>query len=79
VFLVFLTLQATLILLVIGFFDEAHGNANNGWLHTGGWVGVLTAAVAWYASAAGLLNGMAAPKIVLPVGAPLWAPRKANG
>jgi succinate-acetate transporter protein len=79
VFLVFLTLQATEILLVIGFFDEAHGHANNGWLHLGGWVGVLTAAVAWYASAAGVLNGMAAPKIVLPVGGPLWAPGKANG
>jgi succinate-acetate transporter protein len=77
VFLVFLTLQATEILLVIGFFDEAHGHANNGWLHAGGWVGVLTAAVAWYASAAGVLNGMATPKIVLPVGAPLWAPGKA--
>jgi uncharacterized protein len=70
VFLVFLTLEATLIFLVIGYFDEAHGTANNGWLHLGGWVGLATAAVAWYASAAGVINGMK-ERHVLPVGAPL--------
>jgi len=72
VFLVFLTLQITLVLLVIGFFLEAHGHANNGWIHTGGWIGILTAACAWYASAAGVANGMAAPKRIVPVGRPLW-------
>jgi uncharacterized protein len=77
VFAVFLTLQITLVLLVIGFFLEAHGHANNGWIHAGGWVGILTAACAWYASAAGVINGMSAPKVVLPIGAPLWGPRKA--
>jgi uncharacterized protein len=71
VFLVFLTLQITEILLVIGFFYEAHGHANNGW------VGIITAIAAWYASAAGVVNGMAAPRIVLPVGAPLWRDRAA--
>ena len=71
VFLVFLTLEATEILLVIGNFDAAHGNANNGWIHLGGWVGIATALVAWYASAAGVINGMKAPSVVLPVGAPL--------
>jgi uncharacterized protein len=71
VFLVFLTLEATEILLVIGNFDAAHGHANNGWIHLGGWVGIATAAVAWYASAAGVINGMKAPAVVLPVGAPL--------
>jgi uncharacterized protein len=70
VFLVFLTLEATEILLVIGNFDEAHGNANNGWVHLGGWVGIATAAVAWYASAAGVINGMKG-RHVMPVGAPL--------
>jgi succinate-acetate transporter protein len=77
VFLVFLTLQITEILLVIGFFYEAHGHANNGWVHLGGWVGIITAISAWYASAAGVVNGMAAPRIVLPVGAPLWRDRAA--
>jgi uncharacterized protein len=70
VFLVFLTLEATEILLVIGFFDTAHGNANSGWIHLGGWVGIATAAVAWYTSAAGVINGMKG-RAILPVGAPL--------
>jgi hypothetical protein len=70
VFLVFLTLEATEILLVIGNFEAAHGHANSGWLHLGGWVGIATAAVAWYASAAGVINGMKG-NVVLPVGAPL--------
>jgi hypothetical protein len=70
VFGVFLTLEITEILLVIGFFNIAHGNSQ--WmLHAGGWAGIVTAAVAWYASAAGVVNGMSA-RPVLPVGAPLW-------
>ena len=75
VFLVFLTLEATEILLVIGNFDAAHGNANSGWIHLGGWVGIATAACAWYASAAGVINGMKS-HIVLPVGAPLTMHRR---
>jgi uncharacterized protein len=70
VFGVFLTLEITEILLVIGFFNVAHGNSE--WmLHAGGWAGIITAAVAWYTSAAGVVNGMS-PRPVLPVGAPLW-------
>jgi hypothetical protein len=34
-------------------------------------VAFVTAGVAWYASAAGVVNGMS-PKPVLPVGRPLW-------
>jgi len=70
VFLVFLTLEATELLLVIGNFDEAHGTANSGWIHLGGWCGIATAGVAWYASAAGVINGMKG-RHVMPVGAPL--------
>jgi len=67
---VFLTLEITEILLVIGFFNLAHGKSD--WmLHAGGWAGILTAAVAWYTSAAGVVNGMS-PTPVVPVGAPLW-------
>ena len=77
VFAVFLTLQITLVILVVGFFLEAHGHANNGWIHAGGWVGILTAACAWYASAAGVLNGMSTPKITFPVGLALWRPKMA--
>jgi succinate-acetate transporter protein len=66
----FLTLEITEILLVIGFFNLAHGKSP--WmLHAGGWAGIVTAAVAWYTSAAGVVNGMS-PRPVLPVGAPLW-------
>src|SRR3982751_3019161 len=73
VFGVFLTLQITEVLLVIGFFLEASGRAaeNNWWLHAGGWAGIVTAAVAWYTSAAGVVNGMS-PRPVLPVGSPFW-------
>ncbi|HEY6016301.1 MAG TPA: GPR1/FUN34/YaaH family transporter, partial [Gaiellaceae bacterium] len=68
VFLVFLTLEITEILLVIGFFNISHGGTE-WWLHAGGWAGIVTAAVAWYASAAGVMNGLAG-RVVFPVGAP---------
>jgi uncharacterized protein len=67
---VFLTLEITEILLAIGFFRLAHGYSPY-WLHAGGWAGVVTAAVAWYTSAAGVVNGMS-PRAVLPVGRPMW-------
>jgi succinate-acetate transporter protein len=67
VFLVFLTLEITEIVLVIGFFNLSHGGTE-WWLHAGGWCGIVTAAVAWYTSAAGVVNGMAAG-VVMPVGA----------
>lgn len=71
VFMVFLTLEITEILLVIGFFRLSH-DPNATWvLHAGGWAGIVTAAVAWYASAAGVVNGMS-PTPVLRVGEPLW-------
>ncbi len=69
VFMVFLTLEITEILLVIGFFNVSHGGTA-WWLHAGGWMGIATAAVAWYASAAGVMNGVAG-KTVFPVGKPL--------
>jgi succinate-acetate transporter protein len=71
VFLVFLTLEITEIVLAIGYFNLSHGGTS-WWLHAGGWLGIATAAAAWYASAAGVLNGQAGKK-VLPVGAPLMS------
>ena len=69
VFLVFLTLEITEILLFIGNFA---GNAPGaGLVQIGGIVGLVTAVVAWYTSAAGVVNGMAG-RPVLPVGGPLW-------
>lgn len=71
VFGVFLTLEITEIVLAFGFFRVAHGHSDF-WVHAGGWIGILTAAVAWYTSAAGVVNGMA-PRAILPVGRPLWS------
>jgi len=68
VFMVFLTLEITEILLVIGFFNISHGGTE-WWLHAGGWAGIVTAGVAWYTSAAGVMNGTAG-RTVLPVGKP---------
>ena len=65
VFLVFLTLELTEIFLAIGGLA---GNANI--TKIGGIIGIITAAAAWYASAAGVINGMKGG-IVLPVGRPL--------
>ena len=69
---VFLTLEITEIVLAIGFFRVAHGMSPYV-LHVGGWAGIVTAGVAWYTSAAGVVNGMS-PRPVLPVGAPMWGP-----
>ncbi len=70
VFLVFLTLEVTEILLFIGFFN---GNkAGEGLVGLGGWMGVVTAIVAWYASAAVVANSMRA-KPILPVGNAIWS------
>ena len=69
VFLVFLTLEATEIILFIGNFEGSSGTVK-----FGGYVGVVTAAAAWYASAAGVANGMGG-RISVPVGRPLLGPR----
>jgi uncharacterized protein len=65
VFLVFLTLELTEIILFIGGFSNSAGVSQ-----FGGYVGVLTALIAWYTSAAGVSNGLAG-RIRLPVGKPL--------
>jgi succinate-acetate transporter protein len=74
---VFLTLQITEILLAIGFFVAAHRGvaptgAEVGWIRAGGWAGVVTAAVAWYTSAALVLAAMNNGRAILPVGKSLW-------
>jgi hypothetical protein len=65
IFAVFLTLEATEVVLFIGFFT---GNANV--IKAGGYVGVVTAVVAWYTSAAGVANGLPG-RLRLWVGKPL--------
>jgi uncharacterized protein len=69
VFGVFLTLEITEILLAIANFNLSHGGTQ-WWLHAGGWMGIVTAAVAWYASAAVVWNNQAG-RTVLPVGKPM--------
>lgn len=48
---VFVLLTVTYVLLTVGAFDSL-----SGWTKAGGWVGVATAAAAWYASFAGVVN-----------------------
>jgi succinate-acetate transporter protein len=48
---VFVLLTATFFLLAIGELATS-----SGWTHLGGWVGLLTAVAAWYASFAGVAN-----------------------
>jgi succinate-acetate transporter protein len=70
IFGVFLTLEATEIVLFIGFFA-----GNTSIIKVGGYVGVVTAVVAWYASAAIVVNTMRGGAQTLPVGKPLWPAR----
>jgi uncharacterized protein len=65
VFGVFIFLEATLVVLVIGNFTSSIGITQ-----AGGYVGIVTAILAWYASAAGIGKGLNG-KIQLPVGKPL--------
>jgi len=69
VFAVFLTLELTEIILFIGNFSGSSGTVK-----FGGYVGVLTALCAWYASAAGVANGMGG-RVHVPVGQALLGPR----
>src|SRR5256885_2372178 len=74
---VFLTLEITEILLAVGFWTAAHRGvaptgAEVGWIRAGGWAGIVTAGVAWYASAALVLSAMNQGRAILPLGRALW-------
>jgi succinate-acetate transporter protein len=71
-FTVFLLLWITLIVLCIGFFNAgaALPLAPTTTIKIGGYLGVLTAVVAWYTSAADFSTGMGG-KLRFPVGPPL--------
>jgi succinate-acetate transporter protein len=60
--LVFILLTITYVLLGLGAIGGGHKNLT----HAGGYVGLATAAAAWYASFAAVLNSTFA-RIVLPV------------
>ncbi|MDQ2726229.1 MAG: acetate uptake transporter [Actinomycetota bacterium] len=61
--LVFLTLFVTFVLLCVGTL-----NSNTNITHAGGYAGLVTAVVSWYASFAGVMNATW-KKTILPVGA----------
>jgi uncharacterized protein len=67
VFGVFLTLELTEIFLAIGNFTDG---GTGGITQFGGYLGIITAFVAWYTSAAGVSNGLNG-RIRVPVGRPL--------
>ena len=65
-FTTFFLLWVTLILLTIAFFKLGSA-ATSGLLQSAGYVGLATALVAWYTSAAGMSAGIGG-KLRLPVG-----------
>jgi succinate-acetate transporter protein len=73
VFGVFLTLEATEIILCIGNFNAGAALIPTTTIKIGGYVGLVTALVAWYASAALASRGITAGKLRFPVGKPLVA------
>jgi succinate-acetate transporter protein len=56
---VFVLLTLTFLVLAIGFLSESaldFVQNSNAWIHIGGWIGILTALAAWYASFATVVN-----------------------
>jgi hypothetical protein len=80
VFLVFLTLEVTEIFLFLGNLSTKtaalppFATHNTTLIQIGGIIGVVTALVAWYTSAAGIANGMGG-RLRLPVGLALLRER----
>jgi len=76
VFLVFLTLELTEIFLFIGNFTTTTpalppNPTNSTMIMIGGYIGLITALVAWYTSFANVMNGVKG-RVVIPVGKPLF-------
>jgi len=68
VLIVFVLLTLTFIALAIGWFGYSETDfVKNGsaWIHIGGWLGLLTALAAWYASFAAVTNSTFR-RVVLP-------------
>jgi uncharacterized protein len=70
VFGVFLTLEVTEALLALGFFA-----GNTQLIQAGGYMGIITAGVAWYTSGADVVNSMAG-RAVAWVGQPIWKEKR---
>jgi succinate-acetate transporter protein len=66
---VFALLTLTFLALTIGWLSESvvsFARNSNGWIHLGGWLGLVTALAAWYASFAAVTNSTFG-RTVLPV------------
>jgi succinate-acetate transporter protein len=63
---VFVLLTITFLILAIGWFDKE----SKGWIHFGGYVGLITAIAAWYTSFAGV-TAFTWGRQVIPVGGPV--------
>jgi uncharacterized protein len=59
---VFVFLTLTFLVLAIGWLD----GHSSGWIHFGGWLGLITAVLAWYASFAAVTNATF-KRVVVPV------------
>ncbi|MDQ2810648.1 MAG: acetate uptake transporter [Actinomycetota bacterium] len=70
IFLVFLGLEITFIILAIGNFDAGSALLPTGTIKIGGYLGLITALIAFYASAAGVAADMGG-RLLFPVGKPL--------
>jgi succinate-acetate transporter protein len=62
---VFVLLFVTFLLLTLGAFGDQ--GAGTGMTQIGGYLGIATAIVAWYTALAGIMTGVSAGKINLPV------------
>lgn len=69
-FLFHLAFETSLIVLVIGLFMPSMTL-----IHIGSWIGIVTAAIAWYAGAAGVVNRLSLGHHVLPLGGRMWSRR----
>jgi succinate-acetate transporter protein len=69
VMVVFVLLTLTFLALAIGWLSESTGDFaknDNFWINLGGWLGILTAIAAWYASFAAVVN-FTFKRAVMPV------------
>jgi len=66
-FATFLLLFVTIVVLAIGNFNAGSALLPTGTIKVGGYLGIITALVAWYTSCAGMAAGMGG-KLRLPVG-----------
>lgn len=63
---VFVTLSVTYLLLMLGAFEQSSGLTK-----AGGWLGIITAVVAWYTSFAGVTNSTFGKTLI-----PTWPARR---